>query len=103
MYKKVSEPEWQVREKSNKLWKVEQKDIQVGGQYIYRGAHSITYGADYLAECIYLTDHVIGLRVTVDQGSSPFPFERFGIARSYVWSIPRRDLGKTERLYYRRR
>ena len=102
MFKKVSEPVWQIQERKSKLWKVQEKDIEVGGQYIYRGAHTITYGADYLAECVYITPHHIGLRVTVDQGSSPFSMERFGIARSYVWSIPRRDFGKTERLYYRR-
>lgn len=102
MFKKFQDQEWQIRENGNKMWKVPEKDVEVGGEYIYRGVHTITYGADYLAECVYLTTRHIGLRVTVDQGSSPFPMERFGVARAYVWSIPRRDFGKTERLYYRR-
>jgi hypothetical protein len=102
MYRKVSEPEWVIRERQIKNWQVREDEVRVGGEYIYRGAHTITYGADYFAECIYITPHHIGLKMTIDQGSAACPMERYGAARSYVWSIPRRDLGSIERLYYRR-
>lgn len=98
---KLNAKHWMEQDKHPNLVLVRDSEIEVGERYEYRSPTTITHNATYYADVKQITPHNVIVDLTIDQSSAPI--ERYGIARTYNWSIRRCDLGRTERLYRRTR
>jgi len=81
------------------------KGIKVGDKFRYRsrglyldGAW-VNRGADYDVEVIQVTDHLITLRMTIDQLTMQGSSSVMGDPKPYNWSIRKIDVGTSERLF----
>lgn len=73
--------------------------IRPGQRYEYRGKNTPTYCAIYDAEVVQVTEQIVTLRLTIDQ--TYLDCMKLGAARSFLWSIQRQDIGKSEMLFER--
>ena len=79
------------------------RGIKVGDRFIYVSngieldGEIISKGAEYDAEVIDVTTHLIVLRMTADQSTIRRPY--IHEAKPYNWAIRKVDVGISEKLY----
>ena len=80
------------------------RGIKVGDKFKYRSrglfvdGSWVNRGAEYYAEVIDTSTHLITLRISVDQLTMQGESSVMGNPTAYNWSIRRIDIGRTEKL-----